>query len=558
MSAGREINDRPIVLIANEDVAERKRMRDSLQRIGFNVDEAENGIEALSKFKEFPPDALLLDATMPVMDGYKTCKALRKMPKGRMLPIVMITAPDEEDSFKRAYEAGASSFVTRPLDLTSLSYQIGCILRLNRDFADLIKSMDRMDGHIEYLGPEKANYLTEANRNSVDAADMSHKLRTTLNSIIGFSKLLIKGVEGELNKDQIKSLAFIYNSGKQLLDLVDDILDARPTVPGKLKLKKNPFDLNRLIEEIYGIFIMNEDSDRPVLLECAVGETAKLSGDVKCIKQVLFHLFSDAVKAAKAGPLWFKVEELERSENDVLLRFNIQTGAGVVNVKTDASRDASSELESNAAPESGCKSLASSSCKKLVQLMGGDMGRSMNGEGTSFWCILRFPFAGDAATRADHTKESPCDETFSPKSKKHEGQTRVLLVEDNLANRLLAERILENLGCRIDVAESGQEALKKASENDYNIIFMDCQIPEINGYEATSEIRKMEKAGKRTPIIAMTASVMEEEKEMCFRVGMDDFLAKPISPGDFIEIVERWGGKARKKLRNNRQSHNNA
>jgi CheY-like chemotaxis protein/anti-sigma regulatory factor (Ser/Thr protein kinase) len=250
-------------------------------------------------------------------------------------------------------------------------------------------------------------------------------------------------------------------------------------------------------------------------------------GDARRLRQVLMNLVGNAVKFTEHGFVRVHLRVQEQGEGRCRVRMTVEDSG--IGIPADASLfEKFTQADASIGRKFGGSGWGLAITKGLVDLMGGQIGvESEVGKGSTFWLVLGFALAGVDA-RAEAKPSAGTTQAV-----------RVLVVEDNVVNQRMVERFLERLGCRARIVGSGQEAIESLRAESFDVVFMDCHMPGMDGYEATRVIRQMD--GLRVPVVAMTASVLAEDREACFAAGMDDFLAKPFSLDEFQAMVERWG-----------------
>jgi PAS domain S-box-containing protein len=392
-------------------------------------------------------------------------------------------------------------------------------------FADLTQL--KRDQEALNLAHEKAMQASGLKAEFV--ANMSHEIRTPLNGVIAMAGLLL---ETDLDTDQRQYAHAMRTSGMTLMSMVDEILDFSNVEAGGLQLEQAPFDLSAVIEEACTA-VAAPDEGVELLRWIDEGLPATVSGDGARICQVLTHLMSNAVKFTAGGQIRVQVTE-GREAGASSIRFEVSdTGIGIDAGAVDGIFESFSQADGSTTREYGGTGLGLAISKQLVELMGGEIGvRSSRGEGSTFWFTVPLPAAQPAAPRHRPRRE-PADD--------HEGH-RVLLAEDNEINQLVAVRMLEKHGFRVDVAVNGRVALEMCRDHDYSAVFMDCQMPELDGYETSREIRRRESPGCHIPIIAMTANTMEGDREKCLAAGMDEYVGKPIDAEALRHAIDRAMG----------------
>lgn len=401
------------------------------------------------------------------------------------------------------------------------------------DVTVLIRAEDEMRQAME--AAEDANRAK-----SEFLANMSHELRTPMNGVIGMSELLSYS---SLDAKQKRYNDLVKSSAESLLAILNDILDLSKIEVGELAIQEDIINLKQEIENTINFFkpIANE---RGLDLEFTYGEglACFVNGDGGRISQLLRNLISNALKFTDKGSVKVSVCE-ERHEEKEYFRFEVKdTGIGIPEKQRDFIFGKFTQVSSNSARKYGGTGLGLAITKNLVEMMQGKVGvQSAEGEGSTFWFRLPLTKRDDVAEAIEQFGGSKQIHDIEEGSLKN---ARVLLAEDHEVNQLLARKLLEKMGVTsVDLANNGLEAFKMAVEKEYDIILMDCQMPQMDGYEATREIRECEaRNGRHTPIVAMTANAMAGDKEKCLKHGMDDYVSKPINIPKFKKALFAWVG----------------
>ncbi len=361
-------------------------------------------------------------------------------------------------------------------------------------------------------------------------ANMSHEIRTPMNAIIGFNKRLMKT---NLTSEQKDYVFAVQSSGENLLTIVNDVLDFSKIEAGMVKLENISFNLHDLLRSVNNMFLMQAKEKR-INLQVSVSENVPelVIGDPTRLTQILLNLVGNALKFTDKGHVTMLAETVNQNGEHYYLQFKIKdTGIGIAADKISEIFNRFTQEKSDTNRIYGGTGLGLSIVKKLLELQNGTiMVDSEKDKGSTFTFIL--PFCRIKNLRAD-TKINP-EKTPEPFIK---NKIKILVVEDNIMNQKLAGFMLNDWGFDHDICGNGKLAIEKIKTNSYDLILMDIQMPEINGYEATKLIRTQLKI--RTPIIAMTAHALPGEREKCLDCGMTDHISKPINETELFNLITK-------------------
>lgn len=367
---------------------------------------------------------------------------------------------------------------------------------------------------------------------SIFLANMSHEIRTPLHGIIATAELL--GRSG-LNAEQREMALLVLHSTETLLTIVNDVLDFSKIEAGRMDIERISFDVRTAVEEVVRLYAARS-GQKGLRIESRVKPDVPrgIMGDPLRVRQILMNLMSNAIKFTETGSVEIEVACAGTGADAALLFRVIDTGIGIAPEISRTLFRAFTQGESGAARKYGGAGLGLVISLRLVTLMGGSIGvESEPGKGSVFWFIIPAPAADPAQARAD-----PPPRENAPAS---DIRVRVLVVEDNPVNQVVAARALRSLGYLTEIAPSGEEALRALEGGDFNLILMDCQMPGMDGYQTAAEIRRRETgSGRSVPIIAVTANSIEGDRERCAAAGMDDYLSKPFRMAALQAVLERW------------------
>ncbi|NQZ08373.1 MAG: response regulator [Algicola sp.] len=537
------------ILIVDDTPSNLVSLQRVLRELEVDIITADCGNAALANTLKHDIALILLDVQMPLMSGYEVAQFLQDNPNTNHIPIIFLTAAYKDQKHHvRGYESGAVDYIEKPINDEILIPKIRFFLKLYHAQQQLEQALageksanTQLQNEIELrekLEQERLQALQQAQLASKHRAQflatMSHEIRTPLNGVLGMAQLI---GQMQLTDELRDKIDIIINSGSLLMTLINDILDFSKLDSGQIEFENIPFDLAHTINDVMSLLAVNiTGKDIDLSMEYPSDEPTHFSGDPSRISQILVNLLGNAIKFTESGFIRIKAKCHPLNTNQTQVRLTVQdSGIGIDKAHIDKLFNSFTQADSSTTRKFGGTGLGLSICKQLVELMGGKIWlESELGKGSCFF--VEFVLTPVATTVDDNaTNQTECQKM--PQTAHFDA--KILLVEDNEINQLVAANMLENFGLVVDIAVDGQQAIECFRQNSYDLIFMDCLMPVMDGFEATKAIRAMQ-TNHRTPIVALTANALAQDREKCFKVGMDDFVTKPFTATQLEKVLNQW------------------
>jgi signal transduction histidine kinase len=514
----------------------------------------------------------LLDVMMPTMSGFELARLIRGVERSRHMPIIFVTAHQMEQSvIFEGYESGAVDVLFKPLNPHIVRSKVAVFVRLDQQSKQLqsqVQTMLRLKEEAESANIAKSRFL----------ANMSHEIRTPLSSVLGFADVLSQG--GLSDEERAQSLSSISRNGQLLLRIIDDILDLSRIEAERVVLEHLNFDLVELLKDLEAT-LSNKALEKGISLIFTFDRSEKNShfvSDPLRLKQILLNVIGNAIKFTAKGSVKVAVEcaphgadanthanphgHVDESKPGVKsplyrLQFSVtDTGIGLTTDEARRIFEPFAQADGSTKRKFGGTGLGLAIAKQMARAMGGDVliEKTEKNKGSVFVVSILAELAQNETQsnlRAQAQGELPNRQSASsevsaqlpPAGASLSAHVapggallgkRVLVVDDVLDNRVLIQRYLKPAGAIVEVASGGQEAIDRAFDAPWDVILMDIQMPTMDGYEATMQLRKL---GFQQPIFALTAHAMREELERCLKAGCNGTLTKPVSRKDLIETL---------------------
>jgi signal transduction histidine kinase/HPt (histidine-containing phosphotransfer) domain-containing protein len=504
------------VLVVDDNPVNPRLLTSILHGADYEVLTAGNAEEALQLIENHIPDIILLDVMMPGMDGFSLCRKLKGDKKYADIPLIFITSLSQQEDIVEGFNAGGNDYIVKPFNRQELLARVRNHLHLY----NMLRENKRLIALSEDASRSKTEFL----------ASMSHEIRTPLNSIIGMAEVLN---DTKLTDEQRDFVRIFRTAGESLLAIINDILDLSKIEAGQTESENIDFHLPSLLNSVASILsVRATEKHVQISIDIHPDVPEGLRGDPTRLRQILINLLGNGVKFTEDG----SVDIFVKKDSETKLLFSVKdTGIGIPANKQQLIFESFTQADSMTTRKYGGTGLGLTICQKLTQILGGEIGlTSAPGEGSTFFFTYPLNPALTDVT-PDNSDAEPATQCELLKD------AHILLVDDNEDNRNLLCLYLRNTPFTLETAENGRDAVELFKKNHFDIVFMDLEMPIMDGYEATRQFRKWEETEKLvpTPIVALTAHAFVRFKKKCMEAGCDDYLTKPVRRNTLIHCISK-------------------
>ncbi|MDE1464264.1 hybrid sensor histidine kinase/response regulator [Spartinivicinus poritis] len=555
----------PNILVVDDDIKTCQQLKHLIKEFGYQCGFIINPKNLFPRLEEEKFDLILLDLNMPGLNGVDLLLQLSKKEEFNKIVIIVLTAEDNNDEvIAKCYKLGVVNYISKPVNKLILEARLNNALAAKQARDSLECSVLERTRDLEILNEHLVNEIKvrrtyekdlisakvqadSANKaKSEFLANMSHELRTPMNAILGTVQIL---EETNINQEQKELIDVLKGGGERLLNLINNVLDLSKIEANKLEVNSSVFSLHQLIDSTYKLLV-SQAKEKGICLNYSIGRQVPdiIKSDSNKLNQILINLMGNAIKFTKEGGVDLHVTTEKSERGKALLLFNIcDTGIGIEKNKQSMVFDSFTQVEDSTTRNYQGSGLGLTITKKLVEMLSGEIWlESEVNKGSQFYFTISCELVKEDSNNIKDFLGDRSGVILNPNKtvekidfKNERKWKSVLLVEDDPASRMIAKSILSKKFDSVETAVNGEEALEKFKEDKWNIVFMDMQMPLLNGYEAVRRIRAWEcnESLVETPIIAMTAYALDGDDKKCTDAGCTGYLTKPINKNKLYSML---------------------
>ncbi|OHD11676.1 MAG: hypothetical protein A2086_15960 [Spirochaetes bacterium GWD1_27_9] len=503
------------ILIVDDEYSIRQLLKTILNN-KFILEEARDGKETLEKIEHFCPDLVLLDLILPDIYGFDLCEKIKSLPSCEDTQIIIVTAFMEENKIEVGFEIGATDYIKKPFSAVELLARINSVLKLRSYIVKHKKIEEELRRE-----KEKAELLTKTK--SEFLANMSHEIRTPMNAIIGMSKLLLETNLDSEQKEYSESICF---SSEILLQIINDILDFSKIESGKLSIHIENCDIEKLIYDAID-FVSFSAHKKNLEIEFFIDESLPtINCDTGRIRQILLNLLSNAIKFTDKGQISIHLTKEEETKKNIKLLFEIRdTGIGISEKNIEKLFSIFTQLDSTATKKFGGTGLGLVISKKLVEIMGGEIGVTSDiNKGSSFWFKINFEKSAQKKLE---------EKTYNFTNLK------ILLISNNQITFQILQLYLKNTKCKILISNNKEEYFTIIEKEKIDIVIIDFKVNEDEGWHVGREINLRQNVNSVKLILLTPKGLIENEAKMKLLNWFNGYIPKPIRKDKLYEILDK-------------------
>jgi signal transduction histidine kinase len=533
---------RPSVLVVEDNPDLQQYVQETLSSY-YRVYTASNGEQALAVLRKQEIDVILSDVSMPVMDGLTLLKKVKAHPAHRFIPFILLTARIAREDRLQGLDEGADDYLTKPFDGTELLTRLRCAVRTRALYRELEAKNHELEAAkrgLQRKVDERTYELSLQSQKAMSAnkskdqflANMSHEMRTPLTAIIGFSDLIAGGVSSH---EAIEFQDTIRRNASHLLSLIDEILDFSKIESGTMTIERSAIETADFFHTIESSFLP-EVERKKIELKVKLGPDVApaVITDPKRLRQMVTNLIGNAVKFTDAGTVQVEVQVIDDRGRPQLRIRVIDSGIGIEPASQDKLFSPFAQADMALSRKYGGTGLGLALSRKIARALGGELmiESSLPGQGSTFalWVPIEIP---EMSERVSDDAKSIHRLSAALATKPLSG-LKILLAEDSVDNQRLLRRLIEGAGATMGVASNGVEAVRLATSQNFDVILMDIQMPILDGFNATKQIRA---TGYTKPILALTAHASDEDLDRILEAGCNDRLVKPIDLDQLVSSI---------------------